>query len=236
MLSVLLIAFWGQSINGETDVIGPDPVTPSPFLVPDEPRPVVDLDTDAVTAAMLSGVTERDALPVMYSPGWCANCPGWAAFLNGMVEVRVVSQLPAGQPLAPAIQRADGAWWDWSQGVPTRESFQAWAGATNAVTAPQPVGSVELFGITEYLDLITGGELTGTLPVDPIELSDGFTLTTNGAAWRLKVGGTKSVTFDTPLPSVKWSAFRVDIEGVDLSGDKLTVRLKRLPDWTLSVK
>lgn len=240
MLSVLLAAIFAQSINDDVIVPTPEPITPSPFVEPvDPPGPIVNIDIAAAEAAMLASVAEQDSLPVMYSPPWCGSCESWERFLDGMIDIRVVDTLPAGQPLAPAIQRADGAWWDWSQGIPqSRDAFAEWAseGQSSAVAAPQPVGSVDLGGILAYLDLIEGGELSGRLPADPIKLNDSLTLTTNAATWRLLVEPqSKSVKFQPPLPSIRWAAFRVDIEGVKLAGSKLTVELRRLPDWTLEV-
>jgi hypothetical protein len=232
MLDLVLLAILSQSINA--DVADRDA---SPFVVDDAPRPAIEFNTDAMESSMVSAAAKEPAKPVMFSATWCANCPGWAKYFGSAVDVVSVSSMPNGGP-APAFQRADGAYWDWAtQGIPTRESFDAWAALGVPVAAPASVGSVDLSQIEQYISLIDGGELKGRLPPQKIPLSSSLVFDPRGSKWVLRIDPQiKSVAFSEPLPSVSWSAFRVDVEGVELADGKVRVKLKRFPDWTLDVR
>ena len=233
---LLLIAMLCQELN---------PYPPRPDL----PSPHGVIDSTAVngpvafnidwSVASLAETPQTQSAPkvVMYSPSWCGTCPGWAAYLGDLVEVRKVSQLPAGQGTAPALQRADGAFWSWGV-APTRETLALWAG-DGVVAEPQGplmAGSASLGDIGKYLDLITTGTLSGTLPHEPIEIGSGATVNLNSSSWSLVVNGkSKSVTFAKPEPSVQYGFAKASLTGVDYDGSSVTLRIRGLPDWKFKV-
>lgn len=205
--------------------------------------PFVTLYTEAIDVAV--GGDQPTAVtgkPTLYVTRTCPACPWYQTNLAGLVTVEYVDNgwfARNGQAQIPALRRADGAWWNWQAAAATPELVKPWITQTAVASeAPVNAGFVDMAGLKDFLpwlDGIQSGELRGKLP-DTAFAMNGAAIHTNAAGFTLTADGRrKALTFGDPLPHGTYSFVKLRVEGIELTPDKVYVRLKSAPDWTLDV-